>query len=379
MKALPHGLLIAMLLLAPAGASLAESSPINTVAITPAQRFAEAQALRQSGDPTRSLALLDALRDEFPFDVDYALGRAQVLAELERDEEALQELRAAAVLAPEYEDVWQLRYRLLGRQESTAARSERAAIRSDAAQRFPESSWWLDEPDNGGNGWTLLVGAGYDDLSNDLPGWNNQFVELQYRQSDSRLFIARLGRDKRYSTADINVGLGLEQSWRSGWFAGAEMSSASSPDYVPELGLRAHVGKSLQNGWVVDVGITRREYATETVNSLFGAIEKYRADWRYAYQLGWSRLQGTSGFFGHQLSANRFYGDASSIGLSISFGDEAEALGSGRVLESDVRGMSINGNHALSERFAIRWWLGTHEQGDFYRRRFVGMAVSIRL
>jgi YaiO family outer membrane protein len=377
MNALRRICLIAVLILAPAGASTAESPAEDAGLSTPAQRFAEAQSLRQSGNADASLALLDALRKEFPFDVDYAFGRAQVLAELGRDEEALRELRAAVVLAPDYEDVWILRDRLLARQDSAAARNERAAVRSEAAKKFPDSSWWRAPAD--GSGWRLLVGAGFDDLSDDLPSWNNQFIELQLQRSESSLYIARLGRDERYSTADVNIGLGVEHLWNSGWFAGAELSSASSPDYVPELGLRLHAGKSLENGWVADFGFSRREYAAETVNSLFAIVEKYRGDWRYAYQIDWSRLQGTSDFFGHRLTANRYYSDASSIGLSVSFGDEAEALSSGRVLETTVRGVAINGNHELNDRFGILWWLGTHEQGDFYRRRFVGMAISIRL
>lgn len=377
MNALPLACAIAVLILASAETIAADTPAENAGVTTPAQRFAEAQSLRQAGNPDGSLALLDTLRDEFPFDVDYALGRAQILAELGRDDDALRELRAAVILAPDYEDVWILRYRLLGRQDSAAARNETAAVRSEAAQKFPDSSWWRAPVDK--SGWRLLVGAGFDDLSNDLPSWNNQFVELQLQQSESQLYIARVGRDERYSTADLNVGLGVEQSWGSGWFAGGELSTASSPDYVPELGLRLHAGKSLENGWVADLGFGRREYATETVNSLFAIAEKYRGDWRYAYQIGWSRLQGTSGFFGHRLTANRYYNDTSSIGVSVSFGDEAESLSSGRVLETAVRGVSINGNHELNERFGILWWLGTHEQGDFYRRRFVGMAISVRL
>lgn len=345
---------------------------------TPAQRFQNAQSLRRSGDSLGALMVLDALRSEYPFDVDYALGRAHVLAELGRDEEALRELRAGVVLAPDYEDVWKLRYRLLTRQQSEAADSERAAIRAEAARRFPDSNWWLATPDESDDGWTLLVGAGYDSLTNDLPSWNNQFVELQLRQRDS-LYIAQLGRNERYSSADVNVALGIEQNLKDGWFFGAGLSTASSPDYVPEFDINGHVGKSLVDGWVVDLGFGRREYPTETVTSLTGSVEKYRGNWRYAYSLGRSSLQGTSGFFGHQLTTNWFYGDTSNVAVSVNFGDEAEALGNGRVLETDVRGLALTGNHALNERLSIRWWLGTQEQGDFYRRRFIGMAVSVRL
>ncbi len=346
---------------------------------TPAERYQQAQALRQSGDAEEALAVLDALRGEFPQDVDYAFGRAQVLAELGRNGEALEELREAVRLAPGYEDVWKLRLRLLLAADDAATRGEREQVRRDAAERFPDATWWTTEPVDDGRRYTLLVGAGIDDLSDGLPSWNNQFVELQFRRNPSRLYIARLGRNERYDSADTTLGIGVEQSWQSGWFAGAELSAAGSPEYLPEIGLGVHAGRSLGDGWVVDLALRRREYATATVSSAVGGIEKYVGAWRYAYSLAGSRLHGASGFFGHQASATRYYGDSSSVGLTVNAGDEAEALEGGAVLESSVRGVTVSGSHGLNDRFAIRWWLGTQRQGDFYRRRYVGLAVSVRL
>ena len=65
------------------------------------------------------------------------------------------------------------------------------------------------------------------------------------------------------------------------------------------------------------------------------------------------------------------------VGGGQRLGGQAESLGNGQVLETDVRGITLNGRRAINERVAIQWWLGLHEQGDFYRRRFLGMAVSI--
>ncbi len=361
---------------------LACALPLPVVAddeATPSERYQEAQALRQSGDAEEALAVLDALRNEFPQDVDYAFGRAQVLAELGRESEALEELREAVRLAPGYEDVWRLRLRLLSAADGEAMRAERERVRLEAAERFPDAAWWKAAPVDDGRQFTLLIGAGIDDLSNGLPGWNNQFVELQFRENPSRLYIARLGRNERYDSADTTVGFGVEQSWQSGWFAGAELSAAGSPDYLPETGLGLHAGRSLDEGWVVDLALRRREYATATVSSAVGTLEKYVGAWRYAYSLAGSRLHGASSFFGHQASATRYYGDSSSVGLAVNAGDEAEVLEGGAVLESSVRGVTVSGSHGLNDRFAIRWWLGTQEQGDFYRRRYVGLAVSVRL
>jgi YaiO family outer membrane protein len=361
---------------------LAFTWPISVVAdvdTSPTDRFRHAQEMRRSGDAEGALAVLDALRSEFPRDVDYAFGRAQLLVELGRDGEALDELRAATLLAPDYEDVWKLRLRLLARMEDSANRGERERVRRDAAERFPDATWWIAAPGEDEPQYTLLVGAGVDDLSNGLPTWNNQFIELQLRQDASRFYVARLARSERYGTTDTTLGVGVEQSWQSGWFAGAELSTAGGPDYLPELGLTAHVGRALDDSWVVDLALRRREFENATVSAAVGTIEKYAGAWRYAYSLTGSRLHGASGFFGHQASATRYYADASSIGLAVNAGDEAEVLEGGAVLESSVRGVTISGNHALNDRFALRWWLGTQEQGDFYTRRYVGLAISVRL
>ena len=71
------------------------------------------------------------------------------------------------------------------------------------------------------------------------------------------------------------------------------------------------------------------------------------------------------------------YSDTGSVGLTINSGDEAEAIGNGQVLETAVRGITLSGRHQLNGRIGLQWWLGIHDQGDFYRRRFFGMAVSV--
>ena len=318
------------------------------VSMSPAERFALVQSLRGSGDLDAALEELEDLRADFPHDVDYSFARAQVLVQLGRDEEALAELAIAEELAPDYEDVRILKSRLLDRQQEAPAH------------------------------WTMVLGAGHEDLSNGLPSWDNQFAELQLQQSPSRRYFARVARDARYTAADTSFGLGLENGWDSSWFAGAELGFASDPTYQPDLGYSVHAGKSLHHGWVADLRYRRKEYDSATVGSLTGTVEKYFGDYRIAYGLSWSRLHGGSYFNNHVLTLNWYHSDISSIGITINAGNEAEALGNGQVLETDVSGVTISGRRALTERLGLSWWLGTHEQGNFYRRRFLGVAASIR-
>lgn len=347
--------------------------------LTPAERFANALDLRQRGELSAALAALDQLRAEYPADVDYSLARAQVLASLDRNEAALAELRAATRMAPDYEAVWQLRHRLLIMRGDRESLDELAALRDSAAARFPDADWWQKEVPDESRRWLLLLGAGYDNLSGGLPSWNNQFVELQYEHDPSQLYRLLLGRNARYSSADTTVGLGAEFSWPSGWLAGTELSSASGPDYLPELAFAAHVGKALDGGWVLDLRYQRRDYEAADVDGWVGSIEKYAGDFRYAYSLGRSRLDRTSGLVNHRIATDWYYASDASIGVTISAGDEAESLADGRVLESRVKAASLNGRRGVTERIELRWWLGVSEQGDFYRRRFLGLAIAVQL
>ncbi len=345
----------------------------------PAQRFRQALSWRDAGNLDAALTCLDALRDDYPFDVDYALARAQIYSRLERVDDALRELEAATELAPHYEDVWKLRLNLLARGQSGTENTDHESLRLEAAERFPDADWWRAADRREASRWTLLLGASHDALSNSLPGWNGQFVELSLDPDPDRRYLFRLARDERYAGADSTVGVGIEHAWKRGWFAGLDLTTAGGAEFQPELGYGGHAGTPLADGWVVDLRYRRRQYPSATVDSLTGTVENYFGDFRISYALGMSRLQGASNSLNHGLTANWYYNDNASVGFTLSTGEEAEAVGNGRVLETEVRGFSVSGRRKLSDRFGLQWWLGVHDQGDYYRRHYLGMAVSIRI
>ncbi len=349
-------------------------SAMSPAFASPAERFENARGLMRDGQYDAALAGFETLRAEYPDDVDYAFARAQALIELGRNDEAADELDAAIAMAPDYEDVWRTRYNLLVRQDR---RNELEAFRERAAGQFPRSTWWQTPGFVSRPTWMLLVGGGADKLSNDLPGWDNQFIEAHYERGDKTRYVGRIARDARNSIGDISFALGGEWPVQS-WTVGAGVTVVADPEFYARTGFELHAGRSFGDGWNGTLRYRYRDYDNATISTVVADVEKYVSDFRFAYTLGASHLQGASNFMSHAVTANWYYRTGSSIGLSLSAGSEAEAIGGGRVIETDVRGVSVTGRHQLNERLGLHWWLGVHDQGDLYRRDFLGMAVSIR-
>ncbi len=341
---------------------------------SPTSQFETAQLDLRSGNYSEALETFSDLRRRYPRDVDYALGRSQALERLGRDREALTELDQALDLAPNYEDVWRLKHALLSRQKSKEDRLRLDTLRAAAATRFPHSAWWHAPARE--SRWTVLVGAGYDSLTNRLPSWNNQFVEISRERSQHDRVGLELTRSQRYSENDFGITARYLRHF-DGWFAGGALGIGNDPLFQPRTTFEAHGGRALDRGWVTSLGYRYKDYRSATVSSLFGTVEKYHGSFRFAYTLTASRLHDASNFNNHAAAVDWYASDSRSYRLSLSTGNEAEVLENGEVLKTGVQSVSIGGRHALSERLSVQWWIGTHEQGRFYRRNFLGMAVSI--
>lgn len=341
-----------------------------------AARFELANRLLRTTSASQALAHFTILAERHPQNVDYALGRAQALTRLERPREALAELERGIELAPDYEALWRLQFALLNAHPELIDAAELESRQSRARARFPEARWWRARSEPRDLRGQLTLSLTLEDLDGDRPGWNAQSVRVGWAATERTRLFAAAGRDERFDRADRSFALGIRQSFLERWHAGLELERGSDVSFLPEDEVSAFIGRQFDHGWVGELRSRRLNYETATVTVWSARVERYFSDYRVAYTLHASRLHGLTNAVSHALDLNWYRDNRSSYGITVAYGDEAEAVGLSRVLETEVGSVTVTGRHDLGGRYGLAWWLGIHEQGSFYRRRYAGMAVT---
>lgn len=346
----------------------------------PAAQFARAQQLLRSDEPAAALRDFSALATRYPDNVDYAFGRAQALARLGRPRDASNELVRGIALAPDYEALWRLRWSLVTAHPRIFNADELDALRDDAQRRFPDSLWWRhsDTGADGNDDWRgqVTLAASVENLSNNLPGWNQQSLRLDWRATETVQVFAELGRNERFNQSDMPVAAGARVEFAGQWHVGLALDRTNNASFLPESGFAAYAGRRFDKGWAGEVRAQRRNYDTATITIWSARTERYFSDYRAAYTLHVSRLHGLANAVAHAFTLDWYRSEAFSAGVTVAVGDENEAIGPGLVLESSVASITINGRYAINRRFRLNGWVGVHEQGDFYRRQYAGIAVT---
>jgi len=339
-----------------------------------ALRYELARVLGLLGSTEAALAEFDALLERDPENADYLLGRAQMLARLERDAPALETTERALRLAPDYEDIWELRLRLAERAADAAAT---AALRSDIAARFPDASWWRRPPAPIEHIRWVSMAWGEEQLSNGAPDWSQQSVRLDWNTPAGASFYGDLSRAERFARADSSLSVGGAWQALPQWRIGAGLTATTDAEFQPPRDLSIEAQRPWSDGWGTQFQYRRREYPAATVASYSVTGDKYFSDYRIAYRLDYSHLFGAASSTGHSLIFGWYPSEKRSLGVTLGAGEEIETIGLDQLLRTRVSGVTINGRETLSSRLALRWWLGTHRQGDFYRRHYGGLSVRV--
>jgi len=349
---------------------------VGTDATDTRPRYERARTLARSGATEAALAEFDALLAEFPDDADYLLGRAQMLARLGQNAAAVETAERALDIAPDYEDVWQLRLQLAERAGDAAAA---AALRAEVAARFPDTTWWQPSSAPFEHRRWLSGGGGADRLSNGAPDWSRQFLRIDWQTAGAAVLFGEISRSERFEESDHSLSAGGVWKVLPEWHLGAAGAVTEDARFSPDREVSVDAARGWTGGWGTAFGFRQRDYTTGDVSSYWFSGEKYIADYRIAYRLDRSRLSGGDSALTHALGLSWYPTDRRSLGVTFGAGEEIETIGLDRLLRTSIANVTLTGNETLSARFSLSWWLGTHEQGNFYRRNYAGLAVRIGL
>ncbi|MDJ0928752.1 MAG: YaiO family outer membrane beta-barrel protein [Gammaproteobacteria bacterium] len=315
-------------------------------------RYLYARVLSWNGRLMASEAQYDLLLSANPNNADYLLGKAQVLVWSDKPEEALPLLDRASSLAPGYEEISTLQVQAL----QASAGSSGSLVASSAGY--------------------IEAGLSWQGLTNNLPDWSSLYIDASRRLANGRTLVGGLRQTERFDQSDLEARGGVYWPVASDWTLLVEATVAPDADVLPEWSGFGELSLPIANGYGLRFGYRYRSYAANDLNTVTLSADGYLADFFGAWTMYVSKLSGADTTLATQFRLDRYYSDASRIGVLVAFGDETESVGAGQFIESDTFSLVLTGMHWLTPVWGLSWDVGYQEQGDFYERG--GVRVGLR-
>jgi YaiO family outer membrane protein len=213
-------------------------------------------------------------------------------------------------------------------------------------------------------------------LTRGLPHWRDTGLRLELQEPTRRGWFGQLRETRRFSLRDTEGSAGLYQPFGDGWAASFNLTASDTHAVLPKYSLLAQGEKQLGGGWGVHFGLRRSEYTFTHADLRLLTLERYIGDHRLAYTFYSGQPEGGGSAPSHRLQWSYFFGDQSSVGLSLARGREVENVGGGALVTSDVRNVTLFGRWWFAPHWAISAEAETHEQGNLYRRH--GLRIGLR-
>lgn len=127
--------------------------------------------------------------------------------------------------------------------------------------------------------WRIDGGLGLSDFDqDDLSGWDNQFLRVEYSPS-TLAYHASIQRYKRFGLTDIELKAGLSDAVRGGWDWGLEAGLTPEGTFRPKLSLGGRLGRAVQmaNGTVIYPQLSYRydDYEVGAIHNIQPGLTAY--------------------------------------------------------------------------------------------------------
>lgn len=341
------------------------------------ERFQHARTLAQQGNFERALVEYGILTSQYPDNVDYLLGEAQVRFWSGDSRCALLFTTRARQLAPDYEDVWRLEHQILQSNFDSSSSERLDAFRRTAHARFPSADWLRHDrnEESPGPRYSWEFGFNRESLDNGAADWQSVYAYIDRRTANDSVMSVALTEHRRFSLTDIETAVGGGMTVAGSWLLDGAVRVSPNAEFLPDVVVDAGISRLLGNGWIAGFDLRHRRYPDDTVNTFGLNVEYYFGSFRAAYHIDNTRLS-SSASFTHRGVLNYYTESGTQYGVTVAAGDEVEIVAPGQLLEMDISAVALSGRHPLSERFSILWRVGTHRQGSIYRRNNVGLSIA---
>jgi YaiO family outer membrane protein len=221
----------------------------------------------------------------------------------------------------------------------------------------------------GALGLELEGGTSYEHLTNGNADWKSVYLEGAHTFEPRQTLYGALRQVQRFDLRDAQLEAGYYHPFSSQLTGHLEGNASPEHNFLAKSSLLGELALQLDGGWVASGGYRHNEYTATSTRIVSAGLERYFASYRAYYTLNNGRPEDAGSATAHRVGLDHYYSsERSRVGLSATFGREVENIVPNGVVTSDVRAFGIYGRHRFSPAWAVTWEVGTHEQGDFYRR-----------
>lgn len=213
------------------------------------------------------------------------------------------------------------------------------------------------------------AGLSYEHLTGPADDWRERWLLVDLTRPRQHGLYAAVRETRRFGLDDHAFEAGGALPLGARTVLSVDASGSPTHRVLARWSAGALAQVTVADGWVAGVGLRRSAYALADADVATVGLERYLGDWRLAADAFVGRTRDSDAAVSYRLQVERWYGDRDRVRLSLAAGEEVEYLGptfGARV--TDVRAVSLSGQHDLAERWTLVWELSTVEQGSLYRR-----------
>jgi YaiO family outer membrane protein len=220
------------------------------------------------------------------------------------------------------------------------------------------------------------VGVEHETLNKNLPDWHARSLRIKRSSASHHNLRAGVRETDRFGQQDTQLHVGGNWQAREGLVLGLEAGYSATHHILPARYGQADLAWSIAPQWVVNAGARASSYDTGSTQVFHLGADRYWGRERFGAMLFAGGPAGSAVTSSYRLQWTHDYGQHSWVGVSLTQGRETENLGAPGFLTSQIKGAAISGRHGLGSAWALTWVLGTHQQGDAYRRS--GVTLGLR-